>query len=138
MNLVYWRRALVSQKKALKYLHKMGRFTWFFHSHTWASHTWIHVNDSFCDCVSSWTLKSNFFLLQGLRKWFFFFNLALTDRNMQVKFGLKRVLELWHVDIFDTTISFYWNYVACHLFVKHLLFLSEFWIIASLGAIYKQ
>ena len=32
--------------------------------------------------------------VQGLRKWFVFLNLTLTDRNMQAKFGLKGVLEL--------------------------------------------
>ena len=40
-----------------------------------------------------------------------FLNLTLTDRNMQAKFGLKGVLELRDVDIFDTTTSD----DACHL-----------------------
>ena len=33
------------------------------------------------------------FMIQGLRLCFGFLNLALTDRNKQVKFDLKRVLE---------------------------------------------
>ena len=36
----------------------------------------------------------------------------------RVKFGLKGVLNLWNVDIFDTTISFYWNDVARHLLTR--------------------
>ena len=46
---------------------------------------------------------------------FFFLNLTLTDRNMYVKFGLKGFLELWDVDIFDITASFYWTNDARHL-----------------------
>jgi hypothetical protein len=42
----------------------------------------------------------------------FFSNLALTDRNIQVKLGLKRVLESWDVDI---TTTFYWMSDVRHL-----------------------
>ena len=36
----------------------------------------------------------------------FCFNLALADRNIHVKFSLKRVLEFEDVDILKTTTSF--------------------------------
>ena len=43
--------------------------------------------------------------IQGLRKCFVFcFNLALLDRNMQLKFSLKRVLE--YVNIAGRDLSF--------------------------------
>ena len=37
----------------------------------------------------------------------FFLYLALTDRNIQVKFGLKRVLEFWDGGIFETANRFF-------------------------------
>ena len=46
-------------------------------------------------------------LIQGLR--LCFFNLALTDTNKQVKFGLKNVLAPWDVDIFETTACSFLN-----------------------------
>ena len=52
--------------------------------------------------------------LQGLRKWCFF-KFGSDGQKLKVKFGLKGVLELWDVDIFDTTIGFYWSDVECHL-----------------------
>ena len=44
--------------------------------------------------------------IQGLRKCFVFcFNLALSDRNMQLKFSLKRVLE--YVNVAGRDLSFW-------------------------------
>ena len=54
-------------------------------------------------------------IVQGLWLWFDFLNLTLTCRNVYVKFGLKGVLELWDVDIFNITASFYWTNDVCHL-----------------------
>ena len=45
----------------------------------------------------------------------FSFDLALTDRKMEVKVGLKVALESWDVEIFDTT-----PYLLCAKFNLHI------------------
>ena len=72
-------------------------------------------------CKNKFTISRYGVLWNGL----FFFNLTLTDRNKQAKFGLNGVLELWDVEIFDTTTSFYWINDACHLWSN--LQTSKFW-----------
>ena len=44
--------------------------------------------------------------LQGVSFWNGLYKLALTDKNMQVKLGLKMVLECWDREFLGTTIIF--------------------------------
>ena len=52
------------------------------------------------------------FDLQGVSFWNGLYELALTDKNMQVKLGLKMVLECWDREFLGTTTIFQKNNIG--------------------------
>ena len=76
--------------------------------------SWIEVH-AYTNSNEIRPLFSFGFLLQGISYWNVKNNLSPTDRNMQVRFGLKVVLEFWKGEIFGITTNFYEMLTERHL-----------------------
>ena len=61
---------------------------------------------AFVQAIKWFVTISKVCIIQGVSFWNGLYKLALTDKNMQVKLGLKMVLECWDREFLGTTIIF--------------------------------